>query len=268
MKRQILKSLFANLVIGCSVKALNSLPKNVRIRRGRADDELRIALTMAKELMNPLGISHKNNFLVACDANNSRELIGWAQIRSIGYAGYSSDPHLFEDADVRLKSPARDGGPPKISIEREIDELIWEEFEDDPNPFPNGFASLPWRKEYRAASEAAENRLSRRQEQLKIELDTTPKIWELSSVYVMPNWRRCGIGSELVRQVLNQHVSTHQIDRDVYALTLAKNAKWYERFGFNCIEQVPAAMNFEAIAGNTITNLIGEQLICIRTKLQ
>ncbi|KAL7520144.1 hypothetical protein ACHAWX_004889 [Stephanocyclus meneghinianus] len=222
---------------------------------------------MAKELMNPLGISHKNNLLVACDANNSRELIGWAQIRSIGYAGYSSDPHLFEDADVRLKSPARDGGPPKISIEREIDELIWE-FEDDPNPFPNGFASLPWRKEYRAAFEAAENRLSRRQEQLKIELDTRPKIWELSSVYVMPNWRRCGIGSELVRQVLNQHVSTHQIYRDVYALTLAKNAKWYERFGFNCIEQVPAAMNFEAIAGNTITNLIGEQLICIRTKLQ
>ncbi|KAL3785728.1 hypothetical protein HJC23_006297 [Cyclotella cryptica] len=268
MERQFFHFLLLNVVIGCSVEALNALPKCVRIRSGRPDDELRIAFTMAKELMNPLGISHENNLLVACDVNNSRELIGWAQIRSIGYAGYSTDPDRFEDGDVSLKSTGRRAGPSKLSMEREVDDLMWEEFEEDPTPFPNGFASLPWSKEYSAASKAADDRLARRKELLQVELDNTPKLWELSSVYVVPSWRRRGIGSELVRQVLNRHVANNQIGRDIYALTLAKNLNWYEQFGFKCEEKVPEAMAFEMTAGNAITKLIGEQLVCIRTRLR
>jgi hypothetical protein len=80
--------------------SLMHLSSNVRIRQGKSFDELPIAFTMAKELMNPLGISHKNNLLVACDIQNSRQLIGWAQIRSMGFVGPSTAfSKTFEDGD-------------------------------------------------------------------------------------------------------------------------------------------------------------------------
>lgn len=237
------------------------------MRRGKPSDELPIAFTMAKELMNPLSISHNNNLLVACDLNNPRELIGWAQIRPIGYAeAVSSDRSKFYDGDVN--SQKTNQAQSRFSIEQEVDDMMWEEFEDDPTPIPTGLASLPWTEEYKAASRAADNRVARRKELLKIELDDTPKIWELSSVYVVPGYRSQGIGSELVRQVLSrQRMNFYQLGRDVYALTLAKNVKWYKQFGFEIEDQIPQSMSFEVTAGNAITKLIGEQLVCIRTRL-
>lgn len=241
----------------------SSLPVNVRIRQGKASDELPIALTMAKELMNPLGISHKNNLLVACDVKNSRQLIGWAQIRSIGYIGASSNPSMFEDGASTSPTISQS----TFSIEQEVDDLMWEEFEDDPTPIPNGLASLPWTEEYRAASRAADKRVERRKELLQVELDDAPKLWELSSVYVVQEYRRRGVGSELVRQVLTRQSTQNKSGRDVYALTLAKNVKWYEQFGFEIEQKVPGSMNFEVAAGNAITKLIGEKLVCISMQL-
>ena len=213
--------------------------------------------------MNPLGISHKNNLLIACDTQNSRELIGWAQIRSIGYLGESSSNNdRFQDESQSKAAQSR------ISIEQEVDDMLWEEFEDDPTPIPNGLASLPWTDEYKAASRAAGNRADRRKELMQTELNEIPKLWELSSVYVVPNHRGKGVGSELVRQVLQRQCSRNQLGKDVYALTLSKNVEWYEQFGFVIEETVPEAMSFEVVAGDMITKLIGEELVCIRTHLQ
>jgi GNAT superfamily N-acetyltransferase len=145
--------------------------------------------------------------------------------------------------------------------------MMWEQFEDDPTPIPTGLASLPWSKEYRGASKAAEDRLARRNKLMQIELDNAPKLWELSSVYVVPKWRGKGVGTELVRQVLTQQTASNQHGKDVYALTLEKNVKWYEQFGFDIEEQIPETMSFEVAAGNAITKMLGERLVCIRMQL-
>jgi GNAT superfamily N-acetyltransferase len=220
---------------------------------------------MARELMNPIGISHKNNLLVACDGNDSRELIGWAQIRCIGYAEASANSAKFEDTEAG--SRIRKSSQSRFSIEQDVDEMMWEQFEDDPTPIPTGLASLPWSKEYRGASKAAEDRLARRNKLMQIELDNAPKLWELSSVYVVPKWRGKGVGTELVRQVLTQQTASNQHGKDVYALTLEKNVKWYEQFGFDIEEQIPETMSFEVAAGNAITKMLGERLVCIRMQL-
>ncbi|KAL7507500.1 hypothetical protein ACHAXN_004683 [Cyclotella atomus] len=244
---------------------LGSLPSNVRIRQGKPSDELSIALTMAKELVNPLGISHNNNLLIACDVQNSRQLIGWAQIRPMGFVGSSPpSPSKFEDGDTTSNAQTMQS---RFTIEQEVDDIMWEEFEDDPTPIPNGLASLPWTKEYRAASRAADKRVARRKEVLQMELNDAPQLWELSSVYVIPEYRGQGVGSELVRQVLTRQRAQTKQGKDVYALTLAKNVNWYTQFGFKIEDQVPDSMNFEMTAGKAITKLIREELVCIRTQL-
>eukprot|EP00571_Detonula_confervacea_P007114 CAMPEP_0172326750 /NCGR_PEP_ID=MMETSP1058-20130122/57479_1 /TAXON_ID=83371 /ORGANISM="Detonula confervacea, Strain CCMP 353" /LENGTH=148 /DNA_ID=CAMNT_0013043611 /DNA_START=8 /DNA_END=451 /DNA_ORIENTATION=- len=86
-----------------------SLPPRIRLRSGFPDEELAISLMMAKELMNPLGISHRNNLMVAEDTLTGRR-VGWAQIRSLGYAGIVStaDTARFEDGnDVDNNSMSR-----------------------------------------------------------------------------------------------------------------------------------------------------------------
>ena len=223
---------------------------------------------MAKQFMNPLGISHKNNLVVAEDTTTGQR-VGWAQIRSLGYAGISAtESSQFEDGeDSDNNSLSRRDVQSKLSIEDDVDEIMWQEFEDDPTEFPNGLASLPWTQEYRAASQAAKDRLQRRERMLEIELAARPKLWELSSVYVAPEWRNNGIGNALVDQVLKQHVTTKQRGRDIYALTLAKTLSWYEQFGFTEEKNVPTAMKMEMGVGNVITKVLKEDLICIHVKL-
>jgi GNAT superfamily N-acetyltransferase len=225
---------------------------------------------MARELMNPLGISHQNNLLIAQDVV-SGERVGWAQIRSIGYAGVGLDPSRFEDdgdgTDDGSSSLKRRDTQSALSIERDIDEQMWEEFESDGVDFPTGLASLPWTNNYKAAFKAADSRLKRRDRMVNEELNSRPMFWELSSVYVIPKYRKQGIGSELVKQVLRRHVITNKRGRDIYALTLAKTVPWYEQFGFKIEEKVPSSMTIEMAVGNVITKLIREKLVCIRTSL-
>mmetsp|Transcript_6208 Transcript_6208/g.9764 ORF Transcript_6208/g.9764 Transcript_6208/m.9764 type:complete len:215 (-) Transcript_6208:200-844(-) len=214
--------------------------------------------------MNPLGISHKNNLLIAEDTQTGKR-VGWAQIRSLGYAGVTTDPSKFDDEN---NSIIRRDLQSKLSIEEDVDEEMWQEFEDDLTDFPNGLASLPWTEEYREASQAAIDRLQRRERMLELELAARPQLWELSLVYVIPEWRRMGIGSALVDQVLKRHVATKQRGRDVYALTLGSTISWYEtQFGFAKEDQVPNAMAVELNVGKAITNIMGEELVCIRTTI-
>ena len=242
------------------------LPDGIRLRPGFPDDVVPISLALAKELMNPLGISHENSLLVAEDAETG-ERVGWAQIRSLGYAGVAADPSRFEDdGDGGGGSLARREVQPRSSIEDDANELLWQDFDDDPVDFPNGLASLPWTAEYRAASRAADERLRRRERLLARELARRPRLWELSSVYVVPARRRAGIGRTLVRRALERHRMTHRPGNEVYALTLTKTLPWYEALGFAREADVPNAMAMEMGVGRAVTTALGEELVCIRAK--
>mmetsp|Transcript_3710 Transcript_3710/g.8558 ORF Transcript_3710/g.8558 Transcript_3710/m.8558 type:complete len:331 (-) Transcript_3710:59-1051(-) len=234
-------------------------------RNGRAGDELFIAPIMAKELMNPFGISHKNNLIVAEDKATGKR-VGWAQIRSMGYAAIETSSEFVDDENddslYRRKVQSLD------SIDQELDDEIWDDFERDPVEFPNGFASLPWSKEYREASQAASDRQKRREEKRQAELKRRPQLWELSSVYVVPEYRKRGIGSELVQGVLQRTKYSLKPGKEVYALTLAKTVPWYQQLGFDLEPVPPSSMALEIAAGSVITSLIGEELVCIKTTLE
>ena len=248
-----------------------TLRQRIIFRNGTAEDELAIALVMAKELMNPFGIKHTNNLLIAEDTETGQR-IGWAQIRSMGYIGFessSSDSSRFADED---ELPSSLNTESRISIEQDVDEYMWQELEEDSREFPNGFSSLPWTKEYKEASQAADERYKRREAMFQKELESRPQFWELSSVYVAPEWRHKGIGTELVCGVLKRHKLSrtrqrnNQVAEDVYALTLARTVPWYCQFGFVQEENIPKPMAFEVAAGKVITSIIGEDLVCIRVK--
>ena len=243
-----------------------SLPKQIRLRVGFPDDDFAISITLAKQLMNPItGISHKNNLIVA-EHTATGERIGWAQIQSLGYAGVSTYPAQFEDGDeatgialsqrnVQVQST--------LSIEEDVDEEMWQEFEDDPLDFPNGLASLPWTKEYRAASQAASDRISRRELKLQAELAARPKLWELSSVYVLPEWRHRGIGRALVHQVLKQHTITKQKGNEFYAVLPSQYMQWYQQLGFQNEKHIPNVIRSKVNVGK----ITREDPVCLRNTL-
>jgi N-acetylglutamate synthase-like GNAT family acetyltransferase len=196
--------------------------------------------------MNPLGVKG-DRFLVASTNTNPR--IGFAQIRPL---------------------PNR-----QRSIEQETDDVMWDEFENDTTiQVPVGLQSLPWTKEYREFAAAATSRRRRTRDAVKQEVQKeTPILYELASVWVDPAFRGCGIGTELVRRILQRHVDEMGNPlENVYLLTLATTAHWYtQNFGFQRvpIDYVPTQMTFEVQAGNIITALIGAELVCMQgdTKL-
>jgi len=231
----------------------------VRFRCGKVDDGATIAFTMAKELMNPLGVSYKN-FVVAEDVKTGNRL-GWAQIRPIGLSGI--DPSTYDSSPGSISADA---------VEDDIDDTMWEEFENDTNvDFPNFWSTLPWSKEYQSASKYANERRKRREQLVteeKEKIKLRSQIWELASVYVIPERRSEGIGSDLVRTVLEQHRQLRtgggEDNDDVYALTLSQTVDWYRSFGFIEARAIPKPMEFEVAAGNVITKLMGNQLVCLR----
>lgn len=221
-------------------------------RRGLKSDEPIIAATMAKNLMNPLGID-ASRFLVAEDRQKpGGERVGWAQLRPLGPA--VADPATFD-------SPPGSG-----DVERLTDDEMWDKFEDEGPDFPNGMASLPWTKEYRAASEAAKKRREGRTSIRAGVRSEAGQLWELASVYVLPKYRGRGVGSELVRRIMREHLLLDRSAADVYALTLESTLGWYAELGFSKTDEdeIPSPMRFEVAAGSVITKLIGAKLVCIR----
>lgn len=216
-------------------------------RRGMKADEPIIAATMARSLMNPLGIDG-SRFLVA--ENDRGERIGWAQLRPLGPS--AADPS------------ALDAPPGSGDVERLTDEEMWDRFEEEGPDFPNGLASLPWTKEYRAAAEAARKRRDGRNAVRARVRSEAGQLWELASVFVFPEYRGKGVGSELVRRMMAEHAILGRSPSDVYALTLETTLDWYEALGFSKTDEIPAPMKFEVAAGSVITKLIGAQLACVR----
>ena len=211
----------------------------IQYRAGVAADTLPIAWQLGRELMNPLDIQ-ADRFVVACDADG-RDRIGWAQIKPLG---------------------GREN-----AVQRETDDVMWDEFEADQSiQVPVGLQSLPWTREYKEFSQASEKRRQRKAVQNEVESET-PKLYELASVWVDPAYRGRGIGTELVRQVLQRHVTLVGPLENVYLLTLGTTTDWYhDNFGFTIVSDayVPESMAFEVKAGKVITSVLGKDLVCMQ----
>ena len=229
-----------------------SSSSDITYRQGKPSDAFLIRKTLISELTNPLGVE-PNRFVIA---EHSRDgIVGWGQIKPLG---------------PKITSNKYNAQPGSGSIEDNVDEDVWLEFEnDDTVAFPNGFESLPWTKEYRAASEAARRRRQKRELMVGRERMNAGQLWELASIYVLPQYRSQGIGSEVVRQLLKRHEDLGREKSDVYALTLEKTLDWYKNLGMGFAlvdksEEIPSQMSFEISAGNIITGILGEQLVCLR----
>ena len=260
----------------------NSLQKAIKFRPGTQSDEIPISITMAKNFMNPLSVlNNSKRFIVAesvpdsvsnnGEATAKAEVYGWAQLRPIGPR--TRDPDKFD-------APPGSGMTKSQSIQSEIEEEIWEDFESDPLDVPIGFASLPWTKEYREYSQKSQDRREKRMQMENGSNDNVNKsnpddnqLWELASVYVVPEMRRSGIGSELIRRLLAKHIMLERRIEDVYLLTLDNNANsnsnsktrdWYGSFGFEVTEDPPASMALEIAAGGALTRIMGESLVSMR----
>lgn len=92
------------------------------------------------------------------------------------------------------------------------------------------------------------------------------QLWELASVYVKPEWRKRGIGRELIRRVMARHDLLERSREDVYLLTLDRTEDFYRGlgFGFEVTDEPPASMAGEIFAGNLITGFMGSKLVCMR----
>jgi len=252
-KVQSLSNLLLLFFIGTARALSTPDPGGVKFRPGVKSDEFQISLTMARNLMNPLGINSKR-FIVAVDPSNDNKLYGWAQLRSIGSS--IRDPNQYDTL------------PGSGSAEQEIEDELWDEFEKDEVEFPNGVASLPWTKEYREFSQTSAKRREQRAKLVegaeREKKRDKNQLWELASVYVIPEWRHKGIGSELIRKVMAKHVMLERRAGDVYLLTLDSTKDWYRGFGFELTDDPPAAMALEVAAGGILTKLLGEKLVAMQ----
>jgi N-acetylglutamate synthase-like GNAT family acetyltransferase len=192
--------------------------------------------------MNPFGIQTER-FLIA--TNNKNERVGMAQLRPLGPVQSSWNFN-----------------------QKQVNEELWADLESDPTLFPNGWASLPWTREYRDYAKMADKK--RKQRETMESLEEKRQLWELASVFVDDAYRRQGIGASLVQGLLDRLVRFYgtQSLENVYLLTLANKVTWYEQFGFEVVlsEDIPKEMELEVAAGNLITKMMGERLCCMRGK--
>ena len=220
--------------------------QGLQIRPGRSSDEFAIAATMARNLMNPLSIDHRN-FLVAEEGG---ERVGFAQLRPLGGATSLVDPATY------------DAPPGSGSAGAEADDEAWDELP----PIPTGLASLPWTREYREFAAEAEGRVAARAARRRALEAAAPKLFELASVYVDERRRGSGVGSELVRDLLERHAGLGRSASDIYLLTLDSTRPFYERLGFAAVDgrDVPTPLAFEVLVGSAVTSVLGETLVCMR----
>jgi N-acetylglutamate synthase-like GNAT family acetyltransferase len=211
----------------------------LRFRRGVFGDLVPIATTMAKNLMNPLSI--KVDCFEVVESNGER--IGWGQLRPLGPAAVAADEF--------------DAAPGSRGAE-DVD-AAWDALPE----FPTGFASLPWTDEYKAFARGADDRRNARNAATADE----PQLWELASVFVLEDHRGCGTGAAIVRRLLERHVERGLSAADIYLLTLASTASWYEGLGFEPVTEprdVPQPLAFEVAAGRVVTGLMGAELVVMR----
>ena len=117
-------------------------------------------------------------------------------------------------------------------------------------------------------SASVQARNERRQELLEQMKRNTQELHELASVYIDPEFRHQGVGTELVRTLLQEYKDSGYSMDDLYLLTIQTRSDWYhDRFGFQVVsdpKDIPNAMQFEVFAGNIFTKLLNNQLVCMR----
>eukprot|EP00667_Euglena_gracilis_P022491 EG_transcript_25086 len=90
--------------------------------------------------------------------------------------------------------------------------------------------------------------------------------WELASVYVVPERRGQGIGTHIVRCLLERHQEQPPDGRELFLLTTARQAAFYAPLGFapTASSQLPPPMRLEAAAGAVLAGLLGQTLVGMR----
>ena len=110
---------------------------------------------------------------------------------------------------------------------------------------------------------------------------------ELASLYVLPSYRKRGIGTALVQELLERYenskdsssgsssrtaaaatttTTTCTDSGKVCLLTLAPTVPFYEPHGFVVVEDttdLPTSVQFEIQAGSAISKFLGNQLVCM-----
>jgi hypothetical protein len=218
------------------------------------------------------------------------------QIISLGYASIiPASSSTFEDDDnynTKYYNSLQQREVVKSAtdmIESDINEQIWEEFEDDSTQIPTGLSSLPWTSEYRAASRSAVKRKERREMMMKQEEEyakrNRPRIWELSFISfnervinnIIDNMDdhqnnrqqyKDEIQLELLQQIL-QEQSKRQYNKsdELYAIAPVSLVPLLvqERFGFVEVRQVPQLISMKMSLKNAASKLLlgGEENICL-----
>ncbi len=262
-------------------------PSSLGIRYRRADPNDKLPTTYDSLIPSSTG---DQIILLAEDSKNNR-LIAWAKIQSLGYAVIpdsisAGSTQVFEDDDnynsKYYNSMQRREISSSVSgvIESDVNEQIWEEFEDDPTPIPNGLASLPWTSEYRAASKAAAKRRERRDKLMEREEQIAkrnrPRIWEMSFERVNDQeWKQSDshvIESELLQKVLEEQSKQQYNDNDeIYVLTPFSMVPLFvqEQFGFVEVRQelIPSMLSFKLMRRNVSAKLFRrEESLCLKQR--
>lgn len=199
--------------------------------------------------MNPLGVD-TSRFIICEDSEGQR--IGFGQLRKLA-DNSDADPSIFN---------ARPGTG---DIEAGADDAAWDDLERELDDMPKGFV-LPFTPEYKRLEERAALQRARRRARVAAAEASANPLWELASIFVEEDWRGRGVGSALIRQLRARHESSGRRMADVYLLTLDPTAGWYEQFGFARVakEHVPASMAFEVTAGEALSAVLGNKLVCMR----
>ncbi len=95
---------------------------------------------------------------------------------------------------------------------------------------------------------------------------------ELASIYVKPDYRRQGVGSNIVRELLirfdKEASSTRRanpVKHILCTLTLKPTVKFYSKFGFRVTPQnsIPPPLKLEYQLGNILSFILGNDLVCM-----
>ena len=216
---------------------------------------------------------NSNKFIIAKDhqeKNGSSVVVGWAQLRYLGPA--TSDPNQWYDENGgSMTTTTNSRRENEYLLEKEVDEIMWEEFEDDPMEFPNGWSSLPWTKEYRKVAQAAEMKRYQRATILEKERIEAGTLYELTSLHVKPSYRKKGIATNMIQKLLQntrqqlkrqqQQVNDQPHPSYSYVITLDSYVDWYHHFGFDIIidpNNIPKSLQ------SKIDNSNGS-LVCMRS---
>ena len=90
---------------------------------------------------------------------------------------------------------------------------------------------------------------------------------ELASLYVLPEYRHQGIGSGLVKALLQRQQSNQEKSK-VCLITLKPTSGFYKSFGFQEVaedqrKRLPKAIQVEYMAGKALSTFLGNELVCM-----